>query len=138
MPNTSRVIDKAAMPLLKCLRVGSTSHFMLLLDGALDFSSRETLDCHVTNRESAISPLLNSSTPRPALPALTSPPLRPPSLILQGIAFDSWNNQYPQNRRAPLAPHCAGRKTCDTMASGFDGLVERLLYDVALAGTGGQ
>lgn len=24
------------------------------------------------------------------------------------------------------------------MASGFDGLVERLLYDVALAGTGGQ
>lgn len=24
------------------------------------------------------------------------------------------------------------------MASGFDGLVERLLYDVALAGTGGE
>lgn len=24
------------------------------------------------------------------------------------------------------------------MASGFDGLVERLLYDAALAGTGGQ
>jgi hypothetical protein len=93
----------------------------------------------VTDRESAIpSAQLINPTPR-ALPALTSPPLRRSlSLILQGIAFDSWNNQQPQNQRTPLAPHCAGRKTCDIMASGFDGLVERLLYDVALAGTGGQ
>jgi hypothetical protein len=78
-----------------------------------------------------------------SFPATTCTPPHPLSqsfyfstLIAARPVFDSWRNQ--KQYTTPLAPRYGCRKGCETMASGFDGLVERLLYDVALAGTGGQ